>query len=469
MYTQVIPSANAQSPQQSNAYVWRIATIAALGGLLFGYDWVVIGGARQFYESYFQLSSPTAIGWANSSALLGCLVGSFISGFFADRFGRRPLLILSAAIFVFSSVATGLASTFASFVLWRILGGTAIGIASNISPIYIAEISPAPQRGRLVSLNQFSIVVGILLAQIVNAFIARSDLSASAHAWNLHYGWRWMFCAVAVPSLLFFVGSLLLPESPRWLAAHGQSNPALRTLQRINGVEGGRRELDIIQRELSHTQAEASGWSDLLQPRALKILLIAIGLAVLQQWTGINILFNYAAEIYTSAGYGSGDVLFQIVITGAINLAATVLAMFLVDRIGRRKLMLAGCLGIGTSHLLCAWAYARHLSGLLILLLTLTAIACYACTLAPITWVLITELFPNQVRTRGTSISVTALWIASFLLTYTFPFLVQSAGMPRTFSVYGIVCLAGFVLVLTCVPETRGRQLENIEIHHLES
>ena len=218
----------AASPADSEArynagYVWMISSVAALGGLLFGYDWVVIGGAKAFYENYFQLSSDKAIGWANSCALLGCLLGSILSGALGESFGRKKLLILSAVLFGVSSILTGWAFQFSSFVLWRIVGGIAIGIASNVSPTYIAEVSPAPWRGRLVTLNQLTIVVGILAAQIVNWLIAQPvPESATAEfirlSWNGQYGWRWMFTAVALPSLAFFIGAFFIPESPRWLA-----------------------------------------------------------------------------------------------------------------------------------------------------------------------------------------------------------------------------------------------------------
>lgn len=451
------------SLQGASAYVWFIASVAALGGLLFGYDWVVIGGARQFYEVWFHLGTAAQVGWANSCALLGCLIGSMISGYTADRFGRRPLLLAAAILFGVSSIATGWAFTFTAFIVWRIVGGVAIGVAANVSPIYIAEISPAASRGRLVSLNQFAIVVGILLAQIVNAVIARNESSADAvgaHAWNLTYGWRWMFCAVAVPSVLFFAGTLFLPESPRWLIGRGRLAKANAVMERIAGREAAMQECEAIVRNLHEDQGTPVRWGEMLRPAVLPVLLLAIAVAVLQQWTGINILFNYAAEVYRSAGHGANQVFLDIVITGSINLLATVLAMFLVDSVGRRRLMLFGCAGIGASHLLCALAYHRHMQGLPILVLTLAAIACYACTLAPVTWVFLAEIFPNRVRSRGMSIAGSALWIASFLLTYTFPLMVARLGIAGTFAMYAGVCFAGFLLLFRTMHETRGTSLE---------
>lgn len=450
-------------------YVWGIAVAAALGGMLFGYDWVVIGGAREFYEIYFHLTSAALVGWANSCALIGCLVGTIIAGSFADRYGRRRVLLISAVLFAVSSIFTGWAHSFTSFILWRILGGTAIGLSSNISPLYIAEISPAAIRGRLVSLNQFAIVIGILLAQVVNWCIARpvaTGLSAAVlfHTWNVQLGWRWMFIAVAIPAFIFTVTSFFIPESPRWLLTRGRDREAYRVLRQIGGETHASAEIASIRNSLAaEASVDSSSWREMFRPNLRRILLIGIALAVLQQWTGINILFNYAAEVYRSAGYGTNDIFLNIVITGAINLVFTILAMLLVDRIGRRPLMIGGCIGIGVSHLLCAWAYHAGWPANAVLVLTLSAIACYALTLAPVTWVLISEIFPNRVRSHGVSVAVSALWIASFLLTYSFPFLDRSIGASGTFLGYGVVCIAGCVFVAFSVPETKGRSLEEIE------
>jgi len=463
----VDPAITPQIPPLRTGYIWWLAISAALGGLLFGYDWVVIGGARQFYELYFHLDSPTLIGWANSCALLGCLLGSLAAGYFAEQYGRRPVLLVSAVLFAVSSAFTGWAFSFNSFIAWRIVGGIAIGLASNVSPLYIAEISPAALRGRLVSLNQFAIVTGILLAQIVNWILARpvtSGLSSSAlfQSWNVQYGWRWMFTAVIAPAVFFAFASAFLPESPRWLVNRDRRLDASIVLQRIGGKAYASSELTNIER-LLNTQVKSSSWKELLHPGIRRILFVGIALAVLQQWTGINILFNYAAEIYRSAGYNSNSIFLNIVITGSINLIFTILAMFLVDSLGRRRLMLAGCIGIAISHLLCAWAYTHGKLGTPVLVLTLSAIGCYALTLAPVTWVLVSEIFPNRVRSRGIAVSVSALWIASFLLTYTFPFLNHRLGTGGTFVSYGIVCLAGALFVFFGVSETRGYSLEQIE------
>jgi SP family xylose:H+ symportor-like MFS transporter len=449
-------------------YVWTISVIAALGGLLFGYDWVVIGGAKPFYEKFFQLGSEELIGWANSCALIGCLAGSVISGAMSDRFGHKKLLILAAVLFAVSSVLTGWAHLFSSFVAWRIIGGVAIGIASNVSPTYIAEISPAPWRGRMVTLNQLTIVVGILAAQIVNWLIAEKVPEGATaemirRSWNGQYGWRWMFTVVAIPAVIFFVAALFIPESPRWLAKTGGKEQARRTLARIGGKQYGEQILAEIQDALGTEAQGGVALRELLAPDILKVLLIGVALAVLQQWSGINIIFNYAEEIYRSAGYGVSGILFNIVITGTINLVFTLVALSLVDRIGRRSLMLFGCAGIALSHSVLGFTYHAGIRGLPVLLITLCTIGCYALSLAPVTWVLISEIFPNRVRGIGVSISVSALWSASFLLTFTFPILNRALGSAGTFWTYTGICLAGLFFVLLCVPETKGKTLEQIE------
>ena len=453
---------------KTSSYVWGIAMVAALGGLLFGYDWVVIGGARQFYEVYFHLSSSELVGWANSCALVGCLIGSLVAGPLANAAGRSRVLLASAVLFAVSSVLTGHAQTFSTFIAWRIIGGVAIGLSSNVSPLYIAEISPAGIRGRLVSLNQLAIVVGIVLAQIVNWAIARPVVSgvpvdALLQSWNVQEGWRWMFYAVAIPAIVFTIAAIFLPESPRWLLDRGREAEARSILAHIGGDSHAASEIANIKRSFAR-QAEASvGWKVFLRPEILRVVLTGMTLAVLQQWTGINILFNYAAEVYRNAGYRANDIFLNIVITGTINLVFTLVSMTLVDRVGRRQLMIYGAAGIGISHVVCALAYHEQWPAAAVLTLTLCAIACYALTLAPVTWVLIAEIFPHQIRSQGVSAAVSALWIASFLLTYSFPSLNSHLGMAGTFLLYGAICLSGVLFLKKGLPETKGKTLEEIE------
>jgi SP family xylose:H+ symportor-like MFS transporter len=468
------PDRSAAKPANATAYVWGIAVVAALGGLLFGYDWVVIGGARQFFEIYFHLDSAAAVGWANSCALVGCFGGSLVAGAFGDRYGRKPVLLVSALLFAVSSVLTGRATSFAVFIVWRIAGGVAIGLSSNISPLYIAEISPAAHRGRLVSLNQFAVVVGILLAQIVNWQIAApvpAHISSDAMlmSWNVQSGWRWMFTAVAVPAVIFLCAAFKIPESPRWLLARGRSAQAEQVLRRIGGnTQYAKTEVETISIALREEETRTTSWRGLLRPGIRRVLVVGIVLAVLQQWSGINILFNYAEEVYRSAGLGANEILLDIVITGTINLIFTLIAMAIVDRLGRRPLMLLGCCGVGVSHLLAGLAYRTGQHGTPVLVLTLCAIACYAMTLAPLTWVLIAEIFPNRLRSLGVSAAVSALWISSFALTYSFPFIDRALGSAGTFFTYGTICLMGAVFVYAFVPETKGRTLEQIEAQTMQ-
>jgi len=462
------PDAEKEAPRYNLRYVWLISLIAAMGGLLFGYDWVVIGGAKPFFEPFFNLSRESLRGWANSCALLGCLAGAILSGGMSDRFGRKRLLISAALLFAVSSVLTGWASSFNWFVAFRILGGVAIGLASNLSPMYIAEVAPAHIRGRLVSTNQLTIVIGILSAQVVNWLIARSVPDGATaefirQSWYGQHAWRWMFTAVAVPSLLFFVGSLVIPESPRWLVKNGQPDRARRVLAKIGGTAFAEAEVRDIQSTLSRQEIQRVRFQDLLEPKMTKILLVGVALAVLQQWSGINVIFNYAEEIFRQAGYGVSSIMFNIVITGAVNLLFTLIAIQTVDRFGRRALMLVGCAGIGFFHALIGLGYMLHLKGPAVVAPVLATLACYGFSLAPITWVLISEIFPNRIRGAAVSVSTSALWIACFILTYTFPLLNGALGPAKTFWLYALICAAGCVFIFLRVPETKGKTLEQIE------
>ena len=449
------------------AYVWLVAMVGALGGLLFGYDWVVIGGAKPFYEQYFQLQSPSLEGWAMSCALIGCLVGAVTSGGLSNRFGRKRLLTLAALIFAVSSLGTGLAEDFLAFVAWRMLGGYAIGLASGISPMYIAEISPAHLRGRMVSLNQLAIVFGILLAQVVNWLIARPvPPGATAHyillSWNGQSGWRWMFAVTAIPAVLFLIATFMVPESPRWLASKGRSGEALQVFARL----GGRDYAEQVMADFTtanEVQSQGSLLHELSARGMAKVLLLGVGLAVLQQWCGINVIFNYAQEIFAAAGYQVSDILFNIVITGAVNVVFTLIALAVIDRYGRRFLLLIGVSGLVVIYSLLGLLYRLHLQGKPMLVLVLAAIACYAMSLAPVTWVVIAEIFPNRIRSNAVSIAVTALWIACFLLTYTFPIWNAALGAAGTFWIYAAVCLIGLLFLVSRLPETKGKTLEQIE------
>jgi sugar porter (SP) family MFS transporter len=450
----------------NSVYLWTISVVAALGGLLFGYDWVVIGGAKPFYEQYFHLTNASQQGWAVSCALIGCLFGAMISGTLCDKYGRKLLLLLSALLFAVSSLAIALTDLFHTFVAWRIAGGIAIGLASNLSPMYIAEIAPAKVRGKLVSVNQLTIVIGILLAQFMNWVIAKPVPSGASaldilNSWNGQTGWRWMFGVTAVPSLLFFLGMLSVPESPRWLARNGRPAKAKRILQRLGGEAYATQTLAEIQATLS--EDTSASLRQLLNPKLAGVLLLGITLAVFQQWCGINVIFNYAADVFAAAGYNVSDILLNIVITGAVNLIFTFVAIAMVDGAGRRKLMLFGSAALALIYTVLGIGFHMHGQGLYMLVLVVTAIACYAMSLAPVTWVVISEIFPNRIRGAAMSVAITSLWIASFVLTYTFPLLNQGLGPARTFWIYAAICFAGFFYIFWRLPETKGKTLEEIE------
>jgi len=457
-----------ERPAYNMRFIWGVTLVSAMGGLLFGYDWVVIGGAKPFYEKFFGLTTPSQIGWAMSSALVGCLIGALVSGGLSDRFGRKKLLLLAAFLFTVTGILTALAPSFSLFIANRLLGGVAIGLASNLSPMYIAEISPASMRGRFVSVNQLTIVIGILAAQLANWLIAEPVPAGATAAeilasWNGQAGWRWMFGAEAVPAFLFFLLMFLVPESPRWLVKNGRAEEAGRILAKVGGPGFAAEAVADIRSTLAAGEIGRVRFRDLLEPNLTKVLVIGIVLAVYQQWCGINVIFNYAQEIFTAAGYGVSDILFNIVVTGAVNLVFTLVAIRLVDRLGRRPLMMAGSAGLAVVFGLIGASYAFNSRGVHILLLVLVALALYALSLAPVTWVLLSEIFPNRIRGAAMSVSTFALWSACFVLTYTFPQLNKGLGPAGTFWIYAGISVLGFLFIKSRVRETKGKTLEQIE------
>lgn len=464
--------------KSQGVYVWWIASVAALGGLLFGYDWVVIGGAKPFYETHFGLTSPSHQGWAMSCALIGCLLGALLSGVLSEKFGRKLALIAAALVFTLSSIATGMAGSFQEFVAARIFGGLAIGLASSLSPMYIAEISPASLRGRLVTLNELTIVIGILMAQVTNWLIGRGHCSAiqdsvdvaqcnaNLLAHNAAVGWRWMFGATAVPAAVFLFSMFSVPESPRWLALRDREEEARRILERLGGRENAANVLAEIESSVhasEHRNQLSIELNMLLSPGLRRALLLGVGLAVLQQWCGINVIFNYAQNIFSAAGYSLSEILFNIVVTGITMLLFTFLAIATVDRNGRRVLMLSGCAALVLIYALLGYFFRIHSTGMHMLVLVVAALAAYAMTLAPVTWVVLSEIFPGRVRGTAMAIASASLWAACFVLTCTFPLLSAALGTAGTFWVYACVCLLGFFGVKKWLPETKGSTLEEIE------
>lgn len=448
-------------------FLFFICLVSAMGGLLFGYDWVVIGGAKPFYEAFFGIAgNPAQQAWAMSSAILGCLLGATTAGMMADRYGRKPLLVISAAIFLLSAYTTGAFNVYSWFIVARFIGGVAIGIASALSPMYIAEVAPAHIRGKLVTLNQMTIVLGILAAQIVNMLIAEPmpdgiTTAGIVETWNGQMGWRWMFWAEAFPAGLFLIMACFIPESPRWLTLVGRIERAESVFFKIGGKSYATESIAAVRN--AEKNNEQAGIRSLFRRKYSVVLVLGIVIAVFQQWCGTNVIFNYAQEIFSAAGFPIGDMFFNIVVTGVANVVFTVVAIFTVDRWGRRKLMLFGAIGLGGIYAVLGTCYFLHVSGIIMVICVVAAIACYAMSLGPITWVLLAELFPNKVRAAAMGVCTFALWTGCFTLTYTFPLLNSGLGSYGTFWLYAVICLAGFVYLKRRLPETKGKSLEQLE------
>jgi len=441
--------------------------VAALGGLMFGYDWVVISGADIFYEKFFQLVTASEIGWAKGCALIGCLAGSLVAGALSDRFGRKRLLILSALLFTVSSLATGWADRFSIFVFWRIVGGTAIGIASNLSPMYIAEIAPARIRGKLVSLNQLNIVLGIVLAQVVNWLVARPVASGATaldilQSWNGQQGWRWMFWLVAVPAILFLAGLIFVPESPRWLIKNGQLERARKILTRLGGEKFAAGAVSDIESTLVHEIRQVD-FRDLLEPGVRRIVGLGVLLAFMVQWCGINVIFYYTKDVFAAAGYKVSGIMLNIIIVGAVNLVFTLVALQTVDRLGRRFLTVTGWAGLAVIFLVLGCCFYAGVTGFPVVVLVVLAIGWYASTIAPMCWVVLAEIFPNRIRGAAMALAVFALWVGNFTLTYFFPALLARMGPAGIFWIFSAICAVGFLVMKAKLPETKGKTLEEIE------
>lgn len=439
-----------------------------MGGLLFGYDWVVIGGAKPFYETFFGISGDPAMqGLAMSIAIAGCLFGAMVAGSFSDLWGRRPLLLLSAVVFLVSAYMTGAVDTFVPFLVARLIGGVAIGVASGMSPMYIAEVSPSATRGRMVSINQLTIVLGILAAQIVNLLIAEPMPAGMElppiDSWNCQMGWRWMFWAEAFPAAVFLLLVLFIPESPRWLMIKGKDEKAEEVFEKIGGKGYAKVELEAIKAAGNSNNEDNRRLATIFRKPYLSLIILGIIIAAFQQWCGTNVIFNYAQEIFANAGYDLGDMLFNIVLTGITNVVFTFVALYAVDKIGRKLLMLIGSGGLFAIYLILGSCYYFKVSGFLMVILVMLAIACYAMTLGPVTWVLLAEIFPNKIRGVAMAVCTFALWTGCFTLTYSFPLLNASLGSYGTFWLYSAICLAGFLYFGRKLPETKGKTLEEIE------
>jgi SP family sugar porter-like MFS transporter len=423
--------------EYNKGFLYFICAVSAMGGLLFGYDWVVIGGAKPFYELYFGISdSPLLQGVAMTTALIGCLAGAMVAGAAADKYGRKPLLMVSAVLFTVSAVGTGLFNDFTLFNIARFIGGVGIGVASALAPMYIAEVSPTEIRGRMVSLNQMTIVLGILAAQIVNMLLARDTSVAAEQAWNLEWGWRWMFWAETLPAALFLMMSFFIPESPVFLKLRNEGNEEMRN-------EAGLREL--------------------FQSKYSRILLLGLVIAVFQQWCGTNVIFNYAQEIFVGAGFDVDGMFINIVITGIANVVFTIVALYTIEKWGRRTLILLGAGGLGLIYLILGTCYFFEVKGFVMVALVVAAISTYAMTLAPVTWTLLAEIFPNRVRGIAMATCTFALWVGCCTLTFSFPSMNAALGSSGSFWIYSAICCCAFVFLWRRCPETKGKSLLQLE------
>lgn len=424
-----------------------LSSVAALGGLLFGFDTAIISGAIPFIKVYFSLDAA-GLGWAVSSILMGCAAGALLAGRAADRYGRRSVLMVCALLFAASGLGAAAAHQLVLFIAFRILGGLGVGAAAMVSPMYIAETVPARLRGRLVSLYQLAIVLGILLAYF----------SSYGFAGVGENNWRWMFASQAAPALLFLGLLFLVPESPRWLARKGLWDDALAVLIHLNGREPG----FAILLEIESNIKKSRNRPGIGKYRA--VLIIGILVAVFQQVTGINAILYYAPVIFAKTGAGATSSLFQTILMGAVNVLSTLVAIGLVDKLGRKKFLVAGSLLMGALLVAVAGCFHyNYFDHYIVLVLILLYVAVFGCTLGAVTWVYLSEIFPNEVRSLALSIATLSLWVADFLVADTFPLLDERLGTSATLLIYGVCCALAFVFFITRIPETKGKSLEVIE------
>jgi MFS transporter, SP family, arabinose:H+ symporter len=433
-------------------YVLLISAIAALGGLLFGFDTAVISGTTPFIRPYFGLDD-IGLGWTVSSLLGGCIVGVISAGKPSDVFGRKITLMSAALLFALSAFGSALSNHLSVFIGFRVIGGFAVGIASMLSPMYISEISPAARRGRLVSFNQLAIVIGILLAFVSNALLVDSGQN----------NWRWMLAVMGLPALLFFIFLFFAPESPRWLVQKGFSENALKILENVNGSELAKEELLTIEDSINEDK-ETGTYREVFSGHMRPILIIGVFLAVFSQITGINSIMYYAPVIFQSIGTGASSAVTQTALIGGCNLIFTFLAIILIDKLGRKPLLIGGTIGMMISLTSIALAfYLKKYEGYLILFLILTYIASFAASLGPVTWVLISEIFPNKLRSKAMSVAIVSLWMANFMLILVFPVILNRLGGAVAFIIFDLMCLLLFLFIIFRIPETKGKSLEELE------
>ena len=440
--------------KKSTGYVIFVTVVAAIGGLIFGFDTAIIAGATRYMKDVFSLNSLQE-GWAVSVVLIGCMFGAGLAGPASDRIGRRRFMLVAAVLFFVSAIGCALPRNITEFVIFRFIGGLGIGAASILSPLYIAEISPARIRGALVSVNQMAIVTGILLAFFINWVFAGIGPS----------NWRWMFAAGAVPSVIFFILLLGVPESPRWLVKQRNEEEALSVLVRINDAEVAATEVKSIKETLA---LEKGSFSELLKPGFRRPFFIAIVLAIFQQITGINAILYYAPRIFENAGFERMSAIGQSTIVGLVNMLFTVVAILLADRVGRRPLLLMAAGGMGVSLVVLGAAFNfQLLPASAILFIILLYIAFFAMAMGPLVWVVMSEIFPTRMRGSAMAVATVVLWLSDFLVTLTFPVIADNLNAGTAFWLYAAMCAIDFVFINIFLPETKGKTLEEIERHWL--
>nr|WP_199082210.1 sugar porter family MFS transporter [Pedobacter sp. ASV19] len=435
----------------NSRYIIGISFISALGGYLFGFDFAVISGALPFLRPQFMLDSLWE-GFLTGSLALGCIVGCLIAGKLADKYGRRPGLMLAAVIFAVSSIGIALSFGLSFFIVMRFIAGIGVGMASMLCPMYIAEVSPAKVRGRNVAINQLTVVIGILVTNMANYFLADTGPDA----------WRWMFGLGAIPSTIFLIGVIWLPESPRWLLKDGQQEKAKQVLNKIGSASFVETTLTAIHKSLEGSPKKQN-YKDVFEKSVRPAVVVGVILAIFQQFCGINVVFNYTSTIFESVGADLNRQLFETIAIGAVNLLFTLLAMWQVDKLGRRPLMLFGSLGLSVVYIILAFLLQNHYPAGMVSVFVLLAISMYAISLAPVTWVLISEIFPNKIRGVASSVAIVSLWGAYFILVFTFPILAEKLGAYGPFYLYAVICFLGFLFIKKRVKETKGQTLEELE------
>jgi sugar porter (SP) family MFS transporter len=448
-----------------------LALIASLGGFLFGYDTAVISGTLAMVRQQFELNA-TMEGWYVSSALLGCILGVSGAGWLSDKYGRKKVLLLTGALFSISAIGCALSTSFSMLVLYRLVGGLGVGIASMLSPLYISEISPPAIRGRLVTLYQFAITIGILCAYFVNVWLLNTSNNpgfenlANFHLVFKEEVWRGMLGMEAVPAVSFFILILFIPKSPRWLVVKGQTDQARKVLTRLVGKEQAKHEINEIEDTLA---LEKGSWKMLLAPGIKMAVFIGVTLAVLQQFTGIDAIIYYGPRIFEEAGFALSEALGGQVVIGIINVVFTVIAIFTIDIFGRKRLLLTGTAGMFVSLILIGILFAAGKAGSILLLsLVLVFIACFAFSLGPVVWVILSEIYPTKIRGRAMSIATIAVWIGTFIIGQLIPISLDSLGPDITFWIFAFFCIPTIYIGWKLLPETKGRTLEDIERHWLE-